>query len=62
VALSVPVIVLTTRRAWAMTEAAYARGFDSPHRRPFQQLALKRLDWALLAAATVVCVTLLLWK
>jgi energy-coupling factor transport system permease protein len=62
VALSVPVIVLTTRRAWAMTEAAYARGFDSPHRRPFQRLALRRIDWVLLAAAAVVCVALLLWK
>jgi energy-coupling factor transport system permease protein len=62
VALSVPVIVLTTRRAWAMTEAAYARGFDSPHRRPLRRLALGRIDWALLAAAAIVCVALLLWK
>ena len=30
VALTVPAVVLTTRRAWAITEAAYARGFDSP--------------------------------
>ena len=62
VALSVPVIVLTTKRAWAMTEAAYARGFDSPHRRPFQRLTLKCIDWALLATAAIVCVALLLWK
>jgi energy-coupling factor transporter transmembrane protein EcfT len=40
VALAVPAIVLTTKRAWAMTEAAYARGFDSPHRRPYQRLVV----------------------
>ena len=35
VSLSVPAIVLTTRRAWAITEAASARGFDAPHRKPY---------------------------
>ncbi len=48
VAFTVPAIVLTTRRAWNATEAAYARGFDSPHRRPYQSLRLSRLDYALL--------------
>jgi energy-coupling factor transporter transmembrane protein EcfT len=62
VALAVPAIVLATRRAWAMTEAAYARGFDSPHRRPYRKLAMGRLDWLLLAAAIVVTAGLLLWK
>lgn len=62
VALAVPVIVLTTKRAWAVTEAAYARGFDSPHRRSYRRLAMGRLDWALLAGAVAVAVGLLLWR
>jgi energy-coupling factor transport system permease protein len=62
VALAVPAIVLTTKRAWAMTEAAYARGFDSPHRQPYRRLAMGRLDWALLAGTAVVAVALLLWR
>jgi energy-coupling factor transport system permease protein len=55
VALTVPAIVLATRRAWAITEAACARGFDAPHRRPYRQLAMRWLDWALIAgiAATI---------
>jgi energy-coupling factor transport system permease protein len=57
VALTVPAVVLTTKRAWAMTEAAYTRGFDSPRRRPYRQLEMGRLDWLLLV--TVVWVTLL---
>jgi energy-coupling factor transporter ATP-binding protein EcfA2/energy-coupling factor transporter transmembrane protein EcfT len=62
VALAVPAIVLTTKRAWAMTESAYARGFDSPHRHPYGQLAMGWLDWALLAGTTAVAVALLLWR
>ena len=62
VALAVPAIVLTTKRAWAMTEAAYARGFDSPHRRPFHQLTMSWLDWLLLAGTGAVAVALLLWR
>jgi energy-coupling factor transporter transmembrane protein EcfT len=62
VALSVPVVVLTAKRAWAMTEAAHARGFNSPHRRPYQRLAMGWLDWALLAGTTAVTVALLLWR
>ncbi len=62
VSLTVPVIVLTTKRAWGMTEAAYARGFDSPRRRPYYQLAMGRLDWLLLMAAVVVSFGFLLWK
>jgi energy-coupling factor transporter transmembrane protein EcfT len=62
VALAVPAIVLTTKRAWAMNEAAYARGFDSPHRRPFRQLIMGWLDWLLLAGTGAVAVALLLWR
>jgi energy-coupling factor transporter transmembrane protein EcfT len=62
VALTVPAIVLTTKRAWTMTEAAYARGFDSPHRRPYHRLALGWLDGLLLAVATAVVVLLILWR
>jgi energy-coupling factor transport system permease protein len=62
VALTVPAVVLTTKRAWAMTEAAYARGFDSPRRRPFRQLAMGFLDWVLLTGALVVSVGLIVWK
>jgi len=62
VALAVPAVVLTTKRAWAMTEAAYARGFDSPHRRPYRQLAMSWLDWVLLAGAALVTAGLMLWR
>ena len=62
VALSVPAIVMTTKRAWAMTEAAYARGFDSPQRRPYRQLAMGWLDWVLLASALAVATALLFWR
>jgi energy-coupling factor transport system permease protein len=62
VALAVPAVVLTTKRAWAMTEAAYARGFDSPRRRPFRRLAMGWLDWALLAGAAIVILLSLLWR
>jgi energy-coupling factor transporter transmembrane protein EcfT len=58
VALTVPAVVLTAKRAWGITEAAYARGFDSPHRRPYRQLALCRLDWLLLTGALVVAAIL----
>lgn len=62
IALTVPAIVLTAKRAWAITEAAYARGFDSPRRRPFRQLAMRRLDWLLLIGAGFVSTTVILWK
>jgi energy-coupling factor transport system permease protein len=62
ISLTVPAVVLATKRAWAMTEAAYARGFDSPHRRPYRQLALRRLDWLLLSAAVIVAAILILWR
>jgi len=62
VSLSVPAVVMTTKRAWAMTEAAYARGFDSPHRRPYRELAMGWLDWVLLAGMASVVAILLLWR
>ena len=62
VALTVPAIVLTTKRAWALTEAAYSRGFDSPHRRPYRKLRLRRLDLVLLTAALVVGILLITWR
>jgi len=62
VALTVPAIVLTTKRAWAVTEAAYARGFDSPHYRPYQALKMSRLDLILLALMGFIGAGLVLWK
>jgi biotin transport system permease protein len=61
VAMTVPAIVLTTRRAWAMTEAACARGFDSPHRRPYRQLAMRWRDWTLAGLAAAIVAALMLW-
>jgi energy-coupling factor transport system permease protein len=61
VSLTVPAIVLTTKRAWAVTEAAYARGFDSPHRTSYHTLRFSRLDF-LLMAGTVALIALLYWR
>lgn len=60
VALTVPAIVLTARRAWAITEAACARGFDSPHRRPYRELTMRGLDWALIVGIAVTIALLVL--
>lgn len=62
IALTVPAIVLTTKRAWSLTEAAYARGFDSPHRRAYRRLAMKRVDWLLLTAAVAISILLIAWR
>ncbi len=61
ISLTVPAIVLTTKRAWAITEASYARGFDSPHRVSYHTLAFTRLDF-LLIAGTFILLTLLFWR
>jgi energy-coupling factor transport system permease protein len=53
VALTVPAVVLTTRRAWSLTEAAHARGLGSPHRRPVRPLRLSASDVAVVAGAAV---------
>jgi energy-coupling factor transporter ATP-binding protein EcfA2/energy-coupling factor transporter transmembrane protein EcfT len=62
VALSVPAVVLVTKLAWAMTEAAYARGFDSPHRKPYRVLAMRPMDWVILCATAAVAAVLLMWR
>ena len=61
VSLTIPAIVLTTKRAWAITEAAYARGFDSPHRTSYHQLNFSRLD-AILMVGTVLLIFILYWR
>jgi energy-coupling factor transport system permease protein len=62
VALIIPAIVLTTQRAWSITEAAYARGFDAPHRRPYYSLTMRRNDWLMLAAIGVTTMLLVCWE
>ena len=61
VSLTVPAIVLTTKRAWSITEAAYARGFDSPRRTSYRTLAFSRYD-ILLMVGTALVITLLYWS
>lgn len=53
-ALVVPAIVLAAQRAWSISEAAAARGFESPLRQPYRALRLGALDHALLVATAVV--------
>ena len=62
VALIVPAILLTTRRAWAFTEAAYSRGFDSPRRQAYHKLHFSRLDAVLLALMIFIIASLLAWR
>jgi energy-coupling factor transporter transmembrane protein EcfT len=62
VALAVPAITLTTKRAWALTEAAYTRGFDSPHRRPYRRLIWTSFDSWLLAGSAALMAALLIWR
>jgi energy-coupling factor transport system permease protein len=54
IALTVPAVVLTAKRAWATTETAYARGFDSPRRRSYHKLTFTRKDWGLVIMGTLV--------
>ncbi len=61
ISLTVPAIVLTTKRAWAITEASYARGFDSPHRVSYHTLEFSRLDFLLMAGTTLLLI-LLFWR
>jgi energy-coupling factor transport system permease protein len=61
VALTVPAVVLTTKRAWSITEAAYARGFDSPERITYQTLRLTSVDIIGMVLATLVGGGFLFW-
>ena len=61
ISLTVPAIVLTTKRAWAITEASYARGFDSLHRVSYHTLEFSRLDFLLMAGTTLLLI-LLFWR
>jgi energy-coupling factor transporter transmembrane protein EcfT len=61
IAFTVPAVVTTTKRAWSMTEAAYARGFDSPYRKPYRRLKFSWYDWVLLAVTAAVAV-LMFWR
>ncbi len=62
VALGLPAVVLTVKRAWTFTEAAYTRGFDSPHRRPYRQLVMQAGDWLLSTSALVIIVLIFIWR
>ena len=62
VALGVPAVVLTVKRAWTFTEAAYTRGFDSPHRRPYRQLAMQPVDWVLSIGGLIVMLLVFLLR
>jgi len=61
VALTVPAVVLTARRAWNLTEAAHARGFDAPQRRPFHTLTMRPFDWVLLTLLLTASGLILFW-
>ena len=61
ISLTVPAIVLTTKRAWAITEAAYARGFDSPYRTSYHTLTFSWVDYVLMAG-TLLLIVLLYWR
>ncbi len=60
--LVVPAIVIATRRAWCVHEAAAARGFGSPLRRPRRTPRLASIDHALLAAAASLLLVLWAWR
>jgi energy-coupling factor transport system permease protein len=62
VALTGPAFVLATKRAWAVTEAAHSRGFDSPNRRTHKPLKLKPIDWILIVVTGILVVLLLHWR
>jgi len=62
VALGVPAIVLTVKQAWTFTEAAYTRGFDSPHRQPYRQLVMQPWDRALSIGALMMIALVFIWR
>ncbi len=62
VALGVPAVVLTVKRAWTFTEAAYTRGFDSPHRHPYRRLVMRRSDWLLATACVAIVLPIFFYR
>lgn len=61
IALTIPAIVLTTKRAWANTEAAYSRGFDSPKRSSYYILSFRWID-GVFTLITIVILLTLFWR
>jgi energy-coupling factor transporter transmembrane protein EcfT len=61
ISITVPAIVLTTKRAWAITEAAHARGFNAPQRRSYRTLSFSGKDWLFLALTTGILFFIFLW-
>jgi energy-coupling factor transporter transmembrane protein EcfT len=62
ISLTVPSIVMTTKRAWTMTEAAYARGFNSPKRNPYKKLRMQLKDWIIIGIAICAGILLVIWR
>jgi energy-coupling factor transporter transmembrane protein EcfT len=58
VALVVPAVVLVAQRAWAITEAAAARGFEAPVARPCAGRRLASLDHLLLVGTAGLFIAL----
>jgi energy-coupling factor transport system permease protein len=56
VALVVPAVVLTVKRAWLLTESAHTRGFDSPRRCSCRRLIMKPIDWTVLLVTLSITV------
>jgi energy-coupling factor transporter transmembrane protein EcfT len=61
-AIIVPAVVLATQRAWSITEAAAARGFESPSRRCSRRLRFSRVDQLLVTAAVGVIACLFAYR
>ena len=56
IALVVPAVVLTVKRAWMLTESAHTRGFDSPRRHSCRRLMMKPIDWTVLLVSVSITV------
>lgn len=52
--LVVPLVVLVTRRVWALNEAAATRGLESPLRRPLRVPQMSERDYLLLGLAALL--------
>ena len=62
IALGVPAIVLTVKRAWMLTESAHTRGFDSPRRYSYRTLIMKPLDWTVVLVSLSTTLLLFIWR